>query len=173
MPYLSTASVIWQLSTTQDIIQHTVGVRPIFFRPPYGAFNSTVLTYANYFGLTTVLWNVDPRDWSMPGTNVIYTRVLAQTRPGSIILMHDGGGDRSQTVAALPQIIVWFQSHGYRFVTLQQLINDTHQNPTQPITNTVKNTQIDMWRRNWQVRQRQLCLQNIDPEDVSICSHSL
>jgi peptidoglycan/xylan/chitin deacetylase (PgdA/CDA1 family) len=165
MPYLSAASVIWQLSTTQDLIQHTIGVRPIFFRPPYGAFNSTVLTYANYFGLTTFMWNVDPRDWSKPGADVIYARVLAQTQPGSIILMHDGGGDRSQTVAALPKIITWFLSRGYRFVTLQELVNDAHKDPSK----TTKNKPIDVWRRYWQTQPHKLCMLNVAPEHASVC----
>jgi peptidoglycan-N-acetylglucosamine deacetylase len=128
MPQLSEPSVIWQLSTTQDIIEHTTGVRPTFFRPPYGAFNALTLKYVNYFALTTFLWNVDPSDWSMPGVNAIVQRVLYQAGNGSIILLHDGGGNRWQTVAALPLIITWFQQHGFRFVTLQQLIDDLHSN---------------------------------------------
>ncbi len=126
MPLLSAASVAWQLSTTSDIIQSTIGVRPIFFRPPYGAYNSTVLVDANGYALDTTLWNDDPQDWSMPGVNVIVNRVLQQVGNGSIILMHDGGGNRWQTVAALPIIISWLQSHGFRFVTMQQLVHDLH-----------------------------------------------
>jgi peptidoglycan-N-acetylglucosamine deacetylase len=126
MSALTAASVAWQLSTTSDIIHNTIGVRPLFFRPPYGAYNSTVLTYANSYALDTTLWNDDPQDWSMPGVNTIVNRVLQQVGDGSIILMHDGGGNRWQTVAALPIIIEWLQSHGFRFVTMQQLVNDLH-----------------------------------------------
>lgn len=124
MPALSIASIIWQLTTAGDVIQQAIGQRPTFFRPPYGAISSSVLTYANYFGLTVVQWNVDPRDWSRPGADVIYQRVLTQTSAGSIILLHDGGGDRSQTVTALPMIIEWFQSHHFQFVTLPGLVRD-------------------------------------------------
>jgi peptidoglycan-N-acetylglucosamine deacetylase len=126
MPSLSIASIIWQLTAAGDAIQHATGVRPNLFRPPYGAVDNDVLTYANYFGLTVIQWNVDPRDWSRPGVNVIYARVLAQASAGSIILLHDGGGDRSQTVAALPMIIEWFQKHGLHFVTIPRLVHDAH-----------------------------------------------
>jgi peptidoglycan-N-acetylglucosamine deacetylase len=124
MPTLSDASIIWQLTTAGDAILRATGVRPVLFRPPYGAVSSNVLTYANYFGLTVIQWNVDPRDWSLPGVDVIYARVLAQTSAGSIILLHDGGGDRSQTVAALPMIITWFQAHNFHFVTIPRLVHD-------------------------------------------------
>lgn len=126
MPSLSIASIVWQLTAAGDAIQHAIGTRPNLFRPPYGAVNNAVLTYANYFALTVIQWNVDPRDWSRPGVDVIYARILAQTSAGSIILLHDGGGDRTQTVAALPMIIEWFQNHGFRFVTIPRLIHDAH-----------------------------------------------
>lgn len=129
MPLLSVASIIWQLTTAGDAIQQAIGIRPDLFRPPYGAVNSNVLTYANSMGLTIIQWNVDPRDWSRPGVDVIYARVLAQARAGSIILLHDGGGDRTQTVAALPMIIQWFQRQGLRFVTIPRLIHDAHMLP--------------------------------------------
>ena len=53
-------------------------------------------------GFTTIQWDVDPRDWARPGTNAIYQNVIDNTRPGAIVIQHDGGGDRSQTLAALP-----------------------------------------------------------------------
>jgi peptidoglycan/xylan/chitin deacetylase (PgdA/CDA1 family) len=69
----------------------------------------------------TIGWNVDPRDWALPGIRAIVTRVLTQTRPGSIVLMHDGGGQRSETVAALPRIIAALLARGLRFVTVPEL----------------------------------------------------
>lgn len=127
---LSPTSITWQLSTTGDTLQRITGQRPLYFRPPYGAFNSNVLKYANENGLTTFIWNIDPRDWSLPGTNAIIARVLGAARNGAIVLMHDGGGDRSQTIAALPTIIKTLQQRGYRFVTLQQLTQDAHKTQT-------------------------------------------
>ena len=126
LPNLAVPSIIWQITTAGDMIQRTTGIRPTLFRAPYGATNSTALRVINLFGLTLIQWNVDPRDWSRPGINTIYARVMTQTQNGSIILLHDGGGDRSQTVAALPMIIQRLQSYGFQFVTLQQLIHDTH-----------------------------------------------
>jgi peptidoglycan/xylan/chitin deacetylase (PgdA/CDA1 family) len=73
--------------------------------------------------MTTVVWDVDPQDWSTPGSAAIYSRVVSATRPGSIVVMHDGGGNRSQTVAALPNIIHTLRGRGYRFVTVSKLLH--------------------------------------------------
>jgi peptidoglycan/xylan/chitin deacetylase (PgdA/CDA1 family) len=83
-----------------------LGVRPVGFRPPGGAASATVLATAQGLGERTVLWSVDPADWH-PGVTAdqLVWRVLTATRPGGIVLLHDGGGDRSATVAALPAII--------------------------------------------------------------------
>ena len=83
-----------------------LGVRPVGFRPPGGAASATVLAAAQGLGERTVLWSVDPADWH-PGVTAdqLVQRVLAAVRPGAIVLLHDGGGDRSATVAALPAII--------------------------------------------------------------------
>jgi peptidoglycan/xylan/chitin deacetylase (PgdA/CDA1 family) len=126
LTFFSPAVILSQLTLTSDAIQKATGGRPTFFRPPYGAFNRQVLTDAYHLGLTTVIWNADPRDWSRPGTDVIIARVLGQTGYGTIIVMHDGGGNRLQTIAALPTIITALRDHGIRFVTLQQLVDDIH-----------------------------------------------
>jgi peptidoglycan-N-acetylglucosamine deacetylase len=83
-----------------------LGVRPVGFRPPGGAASPAVATAARGFGDRTVLWSVDPADWQ-PGvaSNQLVWRVLAAVRPGAIVLLHDGGRNRSATVAALPAII--------------------------------------------------------------------
>jgi peptidoglycan-N-acetylglucosamine deacetylase len=83
-------------------------------RPPYGATNATVQRILSERGLRQVLWTVDTRDWSRPGiTHIVKTATGPEVRAGTIILMHDGGGNRSQTVAALPQIITTLQHQGY------------------------------------------------------------
>lgn len=87
-------------------------------RPPYGAKNQDVETRADAEGLKLVLWNVDPQDWSRPGVDAIVSNVLGATKPGSIVLMHDGGGNRTQTVAALEQILTSLSSSGYTFAVL-------------------------------------------------------
>jgi peptidoglycan-N-acetylglucosamine deacetylase len=110
------------MSATNSRIKSASGFAPCLFRPPGGAYNSRVVGDARALGMTTVIWNVDPRDWSRPGSDAIYSRVVSATRPGSIVVMHDGGGDRSQTVAALPRIIKTLRGRGYRLVTVSKLL---------------------------------------------------
>ncbi len=72
------------------------------------------------------MWSADTNDWKRLGVSSIVNTALAAARNGSIILMHDGGGNRSETVAALPVIIEALQHHGFKLVTVIQLINDTY-----------------------------------------------
>ena len=128
---LSADHIHTQLGNTSDAIEQATGVRPTFFRPPYGAYNYQVLLQASNLGLQPILWSVDPQDWNgPPSSNIIVQRVLNMAQNGSIILMHDGGGDRSQTVAALPAIITQLRSYGYQLVTVPQLISDDAQGKT-------------------------------------------
>jgi peptidoglycan-N-acetylglucosamine deacetylase len=96
--------------------------RPHLFRPPYGSFNATTLHELHNLRLLMVLWSVDTGDYLKPGVPAIVQRVLAGARPGAIILMHDGGGDRSQTIAALPVMIRELRARGYRLVTVPELL---------------------------------------------------
>jgi peptidoglycan/xylan/chitin deacetylase (PgdA/CDA1 family) len=115
-------AAISQLRSTSDVIQAVTGFRPCLFRPPYGATSSTLAGDAWSLGLNTIVWDVDPTDWARPGSGVIYSRIMAQVHPGSIILDHDGGGPRDQTVAALPHVIAALRARGYGFVTLPELL---------------------------------------------------
>jgi peptidoglycan/xylan/chitin deacetylase (PgdA/CDA1 family) len=81
------------------------GPRPVLFRPPYGSYNATTMRELGAMHLLMVLWSVDTDDYLQPGVPVIVQRALAGARPGAIILMHDAGGTRTQTIAALPTII--------------------------------------------------------------------
>ncbi len=96
--------------------------KPCLFRPPGGAVDAGVIAGAASLGMFTVTWNVDPRDWSTPGEAAIYNTIVDTTQPGSIILMHDGGGNRSETLAALPQVIETLRARGYLFTTVSQLL---------------------------------------------------
>ncbi len=111
-----------QLQRTIDVIRALSGYTPCVFRPPYGAYDRSVLETARSLGLSTVLWNVDPTDWALPGTAAIEQRVLAQVRPGSIIISHDGGGPRGETLAAYPNIIRRLRARGYGIVTIPELL---------------------------------------------------
>jgi len=95
------------------------GVSPMLFRPPGGSFSPAVVRAAERHGERIVLWSVDPGDWQ-PGTTArqIARRVLAAIRPGSIVELHDGGGDRSATVAALPAIVKGIRQRHLRLVAL-------------------------------------------------------
>jgi peptidoglycan/xylan/chitin deacetylase (PgdA/CDA1 family) len=106
-------------TTLAESITH---FRPCLFRPPGGAVNSSVIAAAAADDLRTITWDVDPADWSMPGSEAVYSRVVDATRPGSIILMHDGGGNRGETLAALPSIIDTLRNRGYRFATVTGLL---------------------------------------------------
>jgi peptidoglycan/xylan/chitin deacetylase (PgdA/CDA1 family) len=122
-PYLtSTGGVRGQLLETIGAIRSLTGYRPCVFRPPYGAYDEAVLRAARSLGLSTVLWNVDPSDYTLPGSATIRRRVLAQVQPGSIIISHDGGGFRGQTLAAYPGIIAALRARGYRIVTIPELL---------------------------------------------------
>ncbi len=110
------------MARTKNAIAAMSGYTPCVFRPPYGDYDSSVLRTARGLGLATITWDVDPSDYALPGVSAIVQRVLAQVQPGSIVLSHDGGGPRTQTLAAYPRIIAALCARGYRFVTVPQLL---------------------------------------------------
>lgn len=124
LPLLTRQQITTQIQDTSTAIEQATGKQPIFFRPPYGAINAQVRSVATSLKLTSVLWNDDTRDWARPGVKSIINTAVGTVGDGSIILMHDGGGDRSETVAALPTIIKDLRSHGYQIVPLQKMIDD-------------------------------------------------
>jgi peptidoglycan/xylan/chitin deacetylase (PgdA/CDA1 family) len=97
---------------------------PRLFRPPYGSFNQGTLGLLTERQMLMVMWSVNPQDYYRPGANVIVSRTLASVHPGAIVLMHDGGGDRSQTVAAVNVLVRKLRARGYRFVTVPRLLLD-------------------------------------------------
>jgi peptidoglycan/xylan/chitin deacetylase (PgdA/CDA1 family) len=97
---------------------------PRLFRPPYGLWNSATLAVLRKYRMLMVMWTVDTDDYLQPGTDTIVQRTLAGARPGAIILMHDAGGNRAETIAALPQIIRTLRSRGYKLVTIPKLLLD-------------------------------------------------
>jgi peptidoglycan/xylan/chitin deacetylase (PgdA/CDA1 family) len=111
-----------QIAGAAQRIEAYTGFKPCLFRPPGGAVNSSVIATAGSLGMRTITWDVDPRDWSTPGTGAIYSNIVANAQSGSIILMHDGGGPRGETLEALPQIIDTLRARGYRFETVSELL---------------------------------------------------
>ncbi len=112
------------IAPTTSLIESATHFRPCLFRPPGGAVDSAVIAAAGEAGMRTVTWDVDPADWTNPGSDAVYSRVVDATQPGSIVLMHDGGGDRSGTLAALPTIIDTLRARGYRFATVSELLGE-------------------------------------------------
>jgi peptidoglycan/xylan/chitin deacetylase (PgdA/CDA1 family) len=98
------------------------GHRPTLFRPPYGSFNANTVRELRRLRLLMVLWSADTDDYRQPGVSVIVERALAAAKPGAIILMHDGGGAREQTIAALPLIVRGLRARGFRLVTVPELL---------------------------------------------------
>jgi peptidoglycan/xylan/chitin deacetylase (PgdA/CDA1 family) len=98
--------------------------QPCLFRPPGGAVDSGVIATAGSLGMRTINWDVDPRDWSLPGTEAIYSNIVSHARSGSIILMHDGGGPRGETLAALPRVIDTLRARGFGFATVSELLGE-------------------------------------------------
>jgi len=117
LEYLGTSQTRAEISRAGDAIHSATGRRPGMFRAPYGAWSRTALECCASDGLVPLDWSVDPRDWSRPGVSQIVRTIMRNTRTGSIILEHDGGGDRSQTVAALKIAIPRLLDEGYRFAT--------------------------------------------------------
>lgn len=110
-----------QIDGGSDAIYKATGVLPSWFRPPYGSINAKVWKQVRVSRLHVALWTIDTRDWSSPGVKKIVKTTLKYARRGSIILMHDGGVNRKQTIKALPQIITKLKKRGFVFVTIQEL----------------------------------------------------
>lgn len=118
---LSTPGIVAEMARSDAMIVHATHVTPDWFRPPYGDVDSRIVKIAASLGLRSVTWSVDPHDYENPGASAIVDDVLRSIQPGSIVILHDGGGNRRQTVAALPAIIQRLKLKGYRFATLDQL----------------------------------------------------
>jgi peptidoglycan-N-acetylglucosamine deacetylase len=105
----------WEVDQATDAIESATGKRPDMFRAPYGAWSPTLLAYLAAQKITPLDWSVDPEDWARPGVSKIVKTIMGSTKTGSIILEHDGGGNRSQTVAALKIVIPRLLDEGYQF----------------------------------------------------------
>jgi peptidoglycan/xylan/chitin deacetylase (PgdA/CDA1 family) len=125
LPALKKAVRHTEVEGANDAVRAATGHRPLLFRPPYGAMRPGTNREIRQLGMLPVVWSVDPRDYQPHVTaKALIARIRAGLRPGSIILLHDGGGDRSKTVAALPAILDEVARKGYRAVTVTQLLND-------------------------------------------------
>ncbi len=109
-----------QISRTANAITAAIGSRPTLLRPPYGA----VTTRQKHFihdelGYQIILWEVDPLDWKRPGPAVVTSRIVKETKPGSIVLAHD---IHAQTIEAMPETLNQLEARGFKFVTVSELL---------------------------------------------------
>jgi peptidoglycan/xylan/chitin deacetylase (PgdA/CDA1 family) len=115
---LGEAALAAEVGTTSAAIQRATGAPVRCLRPPYATVDAASAGRAGALGLRLVMWDVDSNDWRRPGAGVIAGRVLGRVRSGDVVLLHDGGGDRSQTLAALEQILASLSARGFRFSPL-------------------------------------------------------
>jgi peptidoglycan/xylan/chitin deacetylase (PgdA/CDA1 family) len=108
------------IDLTRDLIATVTGREPRYLRPPDGHVSHQVLEDIRSAGLTPVFWSVHASDWTRPGTAAIRERIVAGLDDGAVVVLHDAGGDRSQTVAAVPAIIEAARSRGLRPVSLSE-----------------------------------------------------
>lgn len=109
---LSEKTFTEEIASTQNVIG---GYAAACMRPPYGATDASTYTHSTHLGYAVVLWSIDPVDWKRPGAQAIANHVLSRVFPGAIVVLHDGGGDRSQTVAAVEIILRELSAQGYTF----------------------------------------------------------
>lgn len=111
-----------EIISTAAVMQAQGEDVPRVFRPPYGSFNQDTEQLMTQRGMALILWSVDSQDYARPGVARIVDNVMSAVKPGAIVLMHDGGGDRSETVKALPTIIKRLRARGYGLVTVPELL---------------------------------------------------
>jgi len=149
-----------ELNATQRLIESITGRSTTLFRPPYNADSYPthleelvpLKQVQDDLGYLIVMESIDPEDWARPGTDVIVQRVKELRKSGSLILLHDAGGNRQQTVDALPQIIDWLQTRGDTIVPLSTLLQIPYddlmpqlRNDADPITLLVTGSGFRLW----------------------------
>lgn len=123
---MSLSEVKNQIGRTERALQETAGIMPRLIRPPYGEIKPSQLEWAQANGYTVVNWDVDSSDWRQLSSRLVFANVTRSVRPGSIILLHAGGGEGQNlygTVQSLPKLIGWLRSHDFEPVTLPELLN--------------------------------------------------
>jgi peptidoglycan/xylan/chitin deacetylase (PgdA/CDA1 family) len=121
LAHASLGVVASEIAGGANAIHSALGIMPRWYRPAGGSTSASVYAEAKRLGLHLVEWSVDPHDYTRPGVKTIAKRVLSNVSSGSVVLMHDGGGDRSQTVAALKIVLSTLKKRGYTVVTLSDL----------------------------------------------------
>ncbi|MGW1229510.1 polysaccharide deacetylase family protein [Streptomyces sp. NPDC001478] len=118
---LSRAAVADELGRTSDVVEEITGAPPLWYRAPYGAWNRISFEIGASLGMEPMAWTVDTLDWTVPGTDTIVRRVRDGAAPGVVVLSHDAGGNRSQSVAALRRYLPELLDDGYRLTVPRRL----------------------------------------------------
>jgi polysaccharide deacetylase family sporulation protein PdaB len=120
-----------EMEQTKMAILEATGITSHLFRPPGGYYDERIVNAARQAGYLVVMWSwhQDTRDWANPGTHLVVRKVLSNARNGDIVLFHDNGGDRSQTIDALEKILPELKQRGYRFITVSELVNIRSKKP--------------------------------------------
>ncbi|MFT9846686.1 polysaccharide deacetylase family protein [Aneurinibacillus sp. REN35] len=116
-----------EIQKTDEVIRSLTGEHPVFFRPPGGIQNENVFKAAKKKNHTVVIWSrhQDTKDWSNPGVEKMVRQITQHAKPGQIVLLHDSGVNRTQTVKALDRALSILSKEGYRFVTLSELLHQS------------------------------------------------
>ncbi|MBA3745635.1 MAG: polysaccharide deacetylase family protein [Sporichthya sp.] len=122
LPTLTDEQIRSELTRSADVIEKITGARPELLRPPYGSLSARVTGILGARQWPIILWDLDPEDWKDRDADTVYKRVVARTRPGSIVLLHD---IHATTVAAVPRILATLADRGYTFVTVSELYGRT------------------------------------------------
>ncbi|NET02296.1 MAG: polysaccharide deacetylase family protein [Sphaerospermopsis sp. SIO1G1] len=120
--HMNAQKAAYEVANTSKIILETTGVKTGLFRPPGGIMTNGVVNYARNNKYAVIMWSSDSIDYSRPSVAKLMNNIFKSARPGGIVLMHDGGGDRTRTVQALPKIIDRFRKQGYEFVTIPEML---------------------------------------------------
>jgi len=127
---MSDEAVRRELQKTDDAIKAATGVRPTTMRPPYGSITARQKAWIHEtFGYRVIIWDVDPLDWKRPGPSVVTSRIVNETKPGSIILAHD---IHPPTIEAMPGTFEQLQAKGFKFVTVSELLAMARPAPPKP-----------------------------------------
>jgi peptidoglycan/xylan/chitin deacetylase (PgdA/CDA1 family) len=127
---MSPETAAWEIDEMDELIEELTGIKTTLFRPPGGVQDNGLVDYIYSQNYVNVMWSSDSFDWNDSAQQIV-DNVVQTAKPGGIILMHDGGGDRYATVEALPDIIEQLKEQGYRFVTVNELLHLAEDQPNQ------------------------------------------
>ena len=120
--YFNPQAAAFEIDRTSDLIYKITGAKTTLFRPPGGMLHNGLAAYARKKNYTVVMWSADSNDYKRPSVPTLVNKVVKQATPGGIVLLHDGGGNRSNTVASLVPIIKKLKQQGYSFATIPELL---------------------------------------------------